>query len=369
MKIGIVTIHRASNYGAVLQAFALKEFLKGLNYEAELVDYRCSSIESMYKDMYGKMFSFKTKVKNTLTWSVQKKRNKKFAGFIEAELGCTEETSCYTTSQLEQCNEHYDIFVSGSDQIWNPFCTGDDKHYFLDFVKDDKKKYSYAASLGSVSEAFKVNETYKNLLNKYQEISVRENKGKDIIKEMTGRDAVVHLDPTFLLEKEVWEAKAKEANVVAKKPYLLIYSLALPKSIQDFAENYAKSNNLEVIYITLNNLFTIKNKKKCKVVTCSPIEFLSYIKQAECVVTNSFHGVAFSIIFNKKFYVEKNANPNHDNSRLENILEYMGLLERFVVNGTVNNKETEIDYSNINEKIANMRNEVIRYFEGIEEAI
>ena len=367
MKVGIITIHRASNYGAVLQAYALREFIKELGYDAELVDYRCASIEEMYTNMFGSMFSLKSKIKNILTWSVQKNRNKKFEYFINNDLNCTDATSCYKKEQLEECNDKYDVFISGSDQIWNPFCTGEDKHYFLDFVKDNKKKYSYAASFGTAKKAFIDHPLYRKLLGMYQCISVREKNGKDVVREMTGKDALVHLDPTFLLNREKWIEKANTIEVKNEKPYVLVYSIAMPKSIQKIAVDYAEKNNMDVRYITLSNLFTVKNSKKT--ITCSPVEFLSYIMHAECVVTNSFHGIAFSIIFNKKFCVEKNANPNHDNSRLENILGCLGLENRFVTNGNIDEINQDIDYTIVNQKISDMRKLSVDYIKNIEKNI
>ena len=365
MRVGIITIHRASNYGAVLQAYALKNFIKELGYDAELIDYRCTSIEEMYTKMFGSMFSLKSKIKNLLTWSVQLERNKKFMDFINKDLNCTEDTSCYRAKQLEECNDQYDVFISGSDQIWNPFCTGEDKHYFLDFVKDNKRKYSYAASFGTAKQNFIENADYRELLEMYQEISVREKNGIDVIKTMTGKDALLHLDPTFLISKEKWIEKAKSVENINRKPYVLVYSIAMPQSIQKIAEEYAQKSNIDIYYITLNNLFAIKNRKKT--ITCSPIEFLNWIMNAECVITNSFHGIAFSIIFNKKFYVEKNANPNHDNSRLENILDCLGLQDRFVVNGSIEELNSNIDYTPVNDKIEKIRKKSVDYIRSIDE--
>ena len=366
MKAGIITIHRASNYGAVLQAYALKEFIKKLGYEVDLIDYRCAAIEDMYRNMFGDMFSFKSKVKNLLTWSIQKERNRKFEVFINKDLCCTEATSCFSQEQLEECNNKYDVFISGSDQIWNPFCTGNDKHYFLDFVRDNKKKYSYAASFGTAKQDFIENSSYKNLLGMYKKISVREYQGQEVVKEMTGKDALVHLDPTFLLDRKEWIEKASSVNVENRRPYVLVYSIAMPKSIEKLALRYAEKNKVDVKYITLSNLFTLKNRKKT--IICSPIEFLNYIMNAECVITNSFHGIAFSIIFNKKFYVEKNANPNHDNSRLENILTCLGLQDRFVSDGIIGQTNQDINYIEVNKKISKMRELSADYIRNINDA-
>lgn len=357
MKTGVLTIHRATNYGAVLQAFALKTYLEKLGVETEIIDYRSKHIEDLYVNMFADYLSVKTKIKNVLTWNEQKERNSAFKSFIEKELGCTDKTSLFSRQDMLGISDKYDCFITGSDQIWNPFCTGNDKTYFLDFISDNKKKYSYAASLGNIKNGFIQSDEYRSLLKNYSELSVREEKGKKAVEEMTQKSASVHLDPTFLLEKEDWNRIIKPVN---KSNYVLVYSLTMPETIERMAREYAKENNKEIVFITLNNLYSKKHKKE--VITCSPEEFVSYFYYADAVFTNSFHGTAFSIIFEKEFFVEKNANPNHDNSRLTNVLDKFGLEDRMVVSTP---QKAEIDYGKVNDRLRAYKEESYSYLKNI----
>lgn len=357
--IGIVTIHRATNYGAVLQAYALKSVLFNMGRDVSIVDYRNSSIEEIYVNPLAKQFSVKTKVKNLLTWDVQKERNKLFAKFVSTKLQCNEETSVYSSMDLNKFNDIYDAIIAGSDQIWNPFCTGNDDFYYLDFV-EKKKRYSYAASLGGVSNKFLQSDCIDKI-KRFNTISVREDVAKEKLSEVIDAEIRVDLDPTFLLTKKQWQDISIKQSIATK--YVLVYSLSMPDSIVSLAEKYARDNGLEVYYVTLNNLFSKYSRRK-NILTCSPEEFLGLIDGAEAVFTNSFHGLAFSIIFEKKFFVEKNQNPHHDNSRLVNVLNKFNLQDR-LINCNSENFDGEINYEEVKMIIKAYRDSSMQYLSEI----
>lgn len=363
-KVGIITFHRAVNYGACLQAYALKETLSNLGVAVEIIDYRSRDVEDIYRQAIRKGAGIKTILKNILTWSVQKKRNQAFLLFLENNVLCKGAKSIYQTEELEALNQKYDIFISGSDQVWSPLCIANDKAYMLDFVRDESKKYSYAASFGVVNEQYMSNEEIKQLLRSYAFHSVREQKGIEILHDMLGesvkKNTAQHVDPTFLLEKDKWTALTHR---VEKDKYVFVYSLSMPNEIIEYAEKIAAVKHLQVKCFTLNNLFAMLHPNK--VITGSPVDFLSYIANAEYVVTNSFHGTAFSIIFNKNFSVIKNVNPNHDNSRLTNVLNMLGLEDRFVAGNEDFHSLKPINYAEINRKVAMMRHESMEYLRRI----
>ena len=359
MKIGILTFHRAVNYGACLQAFALKGFLENKGYEVDIIDYRSNYIEGIYNNPLLKGTRIKTKIKNIITWSAQKKRNQKFKEFVRTYLKCSEENSLYTKDQLKEAEKKYDKIIVGSDQVWNTLCTGNDTVYYLDFIEDNSKKFSYAASFGIVNNEYYELENLKKLLKEFNKISVREKKGADILEKMTGIKAPICLDPTFLMSRKDWINKIDKIN---RKNYVLVYSLSMPKSIVDYAEKLAKQKNMDVIYFTLNNLFSIKEKR---VINGSPMEFLSYFENADYVITNSFHGTAFSLIFNKNFTIFKNANKNHDNSRLENILSLVNLENRMINEGEEKFFEEEINYKIVNDILNKKVDESKKYIDEI----
>ena len=365
-KVGIITFHRAVNYGACLQAYALKETLKEIGADAELIDYRSEDVEDIYFKIIRKNISIKTLVKNIITWPVQKRRNSMFSSFLERYLLQNTPCSIHTTEELKNVADKYDLFISGSDQVWSPLCAANDKTYMLDFVSDSQKKYSYAASFGVVDDKYLSDEKIKQLLDSYAFLSVREQKGIEIIHQMLGKESdkklAQHVDPTFLLPKEKWLALTKP---VEKEKYLFIYSLSMPKEIIDYAEELAEQMGLTIKCFTLNNVYSMMNPKR--VINGSPIDFLSYIAGAEYVVTNSFHGTAFSIIFNKNFSVVKNVNPQHDNSRLTNILRMLGLEKRLSGVDTTAEVIEPIDYDQVNERVKKMQCESREYLRRIAE--
>lgn len=348
MKIGILTFHRAVNYGASLQAYALKKYIEKQKLDVEIVDYRCKYIEDLYNNPFSKGNSFKGKLKNILTWKIQKKRNEKFDIFIKEYLKCEEKTSLFNKNDLKEKEKELDKIIVGSDQVWSTFCTNNDTSYYLDFVENNAKKFSYAASFGIAKEEYSNNESLKKLISDFSGVSVREKVAYDLLKKVNGIESSVCLDPTFLLEKSEWEQLTRTVN---EEKYILVYSLSMPEAIVKYAEKMAKEKNIKVIYFTLNNLFSLK--KQNNVITGSPLDFISYLSNAEYVITNSFHGTAFSLIFNKDFTVLKNANKNHDNSRLENILSIAGTEERMITEGEMIFFDKKINYNIVNKNIKN----------------
>ena len=145
----------------------------------------------------------------------------------------------------------------------------------------------------------------------------------------------------------------KVATNVTEKHYIFVYSLSMPNEVLEFANKLAKSKHEEIVFCTLDNLFAIKNKNNT--VNPSPEEFLGYIKNADYVVTNSFHGTVFSIIFKKVFFVIKNVNPNHDNSRLTNVLSLLGLESQLVDGFFSPDNLEDIDYLNVENKLEAMK--------------
>lgn len=347
MRIGILTFHRAVNYGACLQAYALKRYIENKKLDVQIIDYRSKYIEDLYSNPFSKGTTLKTKIRNCITWNIQKERNNKFNNFISEYLQCNEKTSIFDKSELKKIESSYDKIIVGSDQVWSTLCTSNDTTYYLDFLNDNKKKFSYAASFGIISNDFHKSEKLKSLLSKFTGLSVRENIGYEVIKKMIGRESTLCVDPTFLLKQEDWKTLSMSSGMPSiGEKYILVYSLSMPQSIVDYAEDLSKKMKLKVIYFTLNNLFSLKNKRK--VINGSPIDFINYFANSQYVITNSFHGTAFSLIFNKDFTVFKNSNKKHDNSRLENILSLAGLKDRMINEGEKVFFEGNIDYSKVN---------------------
>lgn len=353
-RIGILTFHRAINYGACLQAYALKKYIKDQGNECDIIDYHCSAIEDFYNRVFLWEDSFKTKIKKVLTWSIQKKRNIRFKQFIEKNLLDAKFGDGYNKNNISETNELYDSFITGSDQVWSPFCTGGDLTYFLDFVKDSIKCNSYAACVGIAGDTFLKSQEVVSNLKRFNHISVREEiaqrKLSSILSDENREGISLDLDPTLLLSGEDWN---KVATNVTEEHYIFVYSLSMPNEVVEFANKLAKSKHEKIIFCTLDNLFAMKNKNNT--VNPSPEEFLGYIKNADYVVTNSFHGTVFSVIFKKVFFVIKNINPNHDNSRLTNVLSLLGLESQLVDGSFSPDNLEDIDYLDVGNKLEAMK--------------
>lgn len=352
MKVGVLTFHRAINYGAALQAYALVNKLNGLGFEAELADYRNLHIEnSFHKFSFSKINAPKKAMSFLKSYGMMKRKKKAFEKFMEL---IPKGKRCDSSSQLEK--EGYDLYITGSDQVWNPDCTEFDKTYFLDFADHDKKA-SYAASFGVASLDEKYSGEVGELIKDYKYIGVREKQGAEIVKAVSGCEATVVLDPTFLLDGESWRRLAKPSRY-GKGKYLLVYMLFNSPSLLDFAEKKAKEENLEIICIGNGRRKNITYAKDI-----GPAEFLDLFARAETVVTNSFHGTAFSINMGKNFYVELHNVKNSRNSRMEDVLNLFGLKDRLIVDGT--GTDETINYVKVNEILAAERKNSVEFIESM----
>lgn len=349
-KVGIITLNDYFNYGNRLQNFALQEILKDLQFETMtiVVDNRIHSLgknkvfltKLRKKSFYDLFNSINYRIKRFCT---QKKygellleREEIFKDFTKRHIS----ESNYTISQV---NLHeiklleYDYFVTGSDQVWNPNYIGKSSLNFLTFAESNKR-IAYAPSFG-VSEIEKQHsDNYKKWLSGINKISVREEDGAKIIKKLTGREAQVLVDPTILLSKERWVSISKPAANKPNKKYLLTYFLGgVPKEYKKQIDELLTKHDLEII-----NLGDIKEEETYKT---GPSEFIDYINSCSMFCTDSFHGVVFSILFEKPFIVYERIGKGRSMfSRIDTILNKFDLKERTADNIDLNDV-FEIDYS------------------------
>lgn len=356
MKLGIVTFHRAANYGAVLQTYALSKYLNDNICKTEVVDYRDNRVDNEYK-LFPKKASIKRIIKDIIYYPIKYKKNNKFEEFRKLKIKTSEQK--YINSNIKDSEKNYNYFIAGSDQVFNYKLTNFDKNYFLDFLKEDNKKISYAASLGMDKIPDDKEKEYKRLLSNFSKISIREEQNKKLIESLTNKEIEVNIDPTFLLSKNNW-------NDLAQKPkeenYILIFVMQRNKSIFEFAEKLSKETNCQIIYIANDYKRIVKGKYKYNL---SPEEWLGYFKYAKYVITNSFHGLAFSIIFEKNFYIELQKEPATANARMNNILQKFKLEDRKVENG--NYTKDKIDWTSTREEIEKEKIKTYEYFKFIKE--
>lgn len=343
-KIGIITIEQVNNYGAELQAFATQRALQQMGHDAEIINY-CYYKDWRFKDtkmsapfipMTGKqkiLYWVKYRLINGLMSTVAPllyprlaRRNKRFVDFHRKNT----KMSRRFMSMPELYAEHmsYDVYVAGSDQVWNPSASSSIEPYFLSFAPSTSKKISYASSFG-VSEISKnLQERYKSLLNNIDNISVREQTGVSLVKQLTGREAPLVLDPTLLLDREQWRDVMKHMSGIPDK-YILVYQLLPSATIPQLALQLGREMECSVLFLA-KRAYGIKAPNGMQVVyDAGPAEFVDLIANAQCVVTNSFHGTAFSVNFGVPFFAVLNPSRK-GNARMTSLLGQVGLEKRIV---------------------------------------
>lgn len=356
-NIGILTFHRAINYGAVLQAVALQKKIESLGTNSELIDY----IDEEFKLEYGLQKSFKTNnpvakailflIKNSL-FLVKKHKFNKFLDSYSVLSKCK-----YTEKNLASSESNYSTFVTGSDQVWNLKLTAGDKNYFLPFVPAEKKR-SYAASFGFTTIPEGQEELYRDLLQDYKLASIREITGCRLFENLTGNSAVQTIDPTFLYNGKQWidlcSLRKKEGK------YILFYSVAKPAKLIKYVEEYAKKHNLKVIEVTsaLKASSPSFSAARC----AGPKDFLELILNAEFVATTSFHATVFSVLFHKDFCSELISGTGARNTRIDSILEMIGQ-ENYLEKDMIELKN--LDWNEVDARLGAKRSEAENYIKSI----
>ncbi len=365
MKIGILTFHRADSYGAVLQAYALQQAVSGLGHDCRIIDYRNPVIDGVAKvrtlrQAASPKDALKIAVNNTLFGRVRAVRHQKFEEFrrqMDLSLPCDR------ASVAHICRD-YDRLITGSDQVFNYHLTGGDHSYLLDFAPAEKR-CAYAPSFGITSVADKHLDTYRTVLGGFAHLSVRERKGAQLVEELTGRqDCPVVLDPTLLVENDLWRAITPKNDLGR---YILVFQLnPVPEAVA-FAQKLADSRGIKLYVMTQSARNALKGKlgRGNYISDAGPLDFLSLIAGAECVVTDSFHGTALSICFSRPFFTCV-AGGSKVGSRLENILQLLGLTHRLL--GPDTDPEAPIDYKSVKEKERELRETSLAFLRQVTQA-
>lgn len=330
-KVATVTFHRAQNFGSVLQTYALQQFVqwvgaaRGEKIEYCVVDVQPRMQAELY-NIYKKGFSITNFIKNSVAFLYCKKlktKQKKFQQFLSEYIHLSKEYK--TVERLYENVPAYDYFISGSDQIWNVRSCDFEDYFYLDFVKS-AKKISYAASFGPLKIDWSQYDAdkYASLLKEYAYISTREEGSAENVLKLTEKQPEIHVDPTLLLDREEWRKIQSKSNYKDGK-YILMYCLEPTKEQLRIVKSISKKLRLPIVITRYNNKNDIVNGF-VKKYDAGPCDFLSLIDNAALVITSSFHGTAFSLIYRKTFYVLHGKTDN----RISDILEKTGLLERSI---------------------------------------
>lgn len=364
MKVGILTFHAAHNYGSMLQNYALQHILKELGYEPETINLRTSTQKELY-DFF--MPSCRMRVKKHIVrklmfypWKKSlEEKQKKFEDFLYKEVQLSPEIGEYKDIKKLPL---YDAYIIGSDQCWNIDADDFDWSYFLDFVPNGVTRLSYAISMGP--NPYASLDAHKQLvgkiaceLEKFKGVSVRDNDTKSVVDQVTNSKikAEIHVDPTLLLTKEDWEKRMNQEKIV-QEPYIFFYNPYWIDDVFEQANEFGKITGLRVVVSLPNVIGLVRYPQFKNVFAVGPWEFLNLVKNATYVVGRSFHLIAFSIIFQKKFV----AIDGMGDSRIRQLLIATNLEQCASHAGSIRDVVSKIEEIDFSESFSWLNAEYIR---------
>lgn len=369
MKIGIITVQRAPNFGAQLQCYALYSYLRGQGHDVEIIDllrpFHSAYIKSKkYKPVQTlpirKIFSkwIRPKIKRLLSSDFRKnlEKERSFLQMHQSEFLRLNEKFALFENKMKYSRAYksiddlydnppnYDVYITGSDQLWNPsqpYCV---EPYFLTFVKNGGIKMSYATSIGVSKLPRTMIQQYVGWLKTYKKISVREQTAVKILSNEGLDNIERNIDPTFLVSSQEWKQLAIPPKI---DNYLFYFTLSQRVDLLQAALDIAKTNNLKLVYRKKTNRMEMDDPDVIGLIDISPEEWLGLILHASYVITDSFHGTAFSIIYRKDF---SSIIPNESKrgSRISDMLDLFGLNKRLISEEMPMKALCNIDYTNVN---------------------
>lgn len=360
MKVFVVTFY-GNNYGSSLQAFALQSQLRECGYDSYLVSYPVYHSNVKFSPLKKlKLFlkpepnySLLNKIRRKIEINVYKEKNRKIDEFITRRNKIITYDEC-----LKMLDAESSILLSGSDQVWSVLNGPIPDFYLCNFGSKSVRRMSYAASIGLSSLSKTQKEYYKNALKDFNVVSFREKHAYEILGPVLEKDVRVDVDPTLLYSKEFWDQYCSTKMVSEK--YIFVYMLRPDKELIKTARLLARSMKCKIIYMGQYNYhyYGIQTLN-----TAGVEDFISCIKYAEAVLTNSFHGTVFSILYGKKFANKRIASTS---SRAENLLKLIGLEDHLIDSCNNYSKAFEVyDVESVWRRIDSMRLESISYLKNI----
>lgn len=320
-KVGIITMHKVINYGSALQAYALQHVIKKMGHDVEIIDY-------IYPNEYHRQFAQKRSalrrlisyIIDLLKGSPRQKRVKAFEEFYKENLKLSRTYN--SKEELHNDPPKYDVYMTGSDQVWNPRSIHEDTSFMLSFT-DSPNKVAFSASIakGEIPEQYK--KLYTSELRKYKHIYMREKRGAELVESLIGYKPEVVLDPTMLLTGDEWREFAKKSNIDIKQPYILVYVLGYSFNvypyIYDLIIHVQERLDMQLIVLNMNKQYAQILSNKKIIDNANVYDFVKLFANASMVITDSFHGTAFSLSLNVPFYSVVNNIENAD-SRISDLL-------------------------------------------------
>ncbi len=366
-QIGIITHYYGSeNYGGVLQSYALCQFLRNQGFDAEQIQYdknKDVSIKRRIGKFYRYALSIPRRIKQKDIYREIKAREAEFAMFRDKQICHSKEV--FTQNSLHKLAKQYQLYITGSDQVWHPNAVCD--AYLLDFGVDGVKKMSYAASVAKDTLSVEELKRYKRAFADFIAISVREKSAIELLQPIAPVEIQWVVDPVFLLRREEWNPLI--GNKCDSERYALCYFLGNGTKERELAKEYAKRKNLELKVMPFLNGEVNSNDfgyGEEMIINASPKEFVRLIHNAAIVFTDSFHATAFSLLFEKQFYVFERSFQSSMGSRIESLTDLFGVQEHYC--NTLNKMTSKyidnaasIDYSKSFIAFEKMREKSVEY--------
>ena len=375
-KIGLAVCYDTKNYGSQLQVLATLKKIEELGFETEIIRYKKKISPTFIVQTLPRLFNIpfiqakinSKKKRNRIDKHDQlrddvKKRNDRFNKFVTDYFTNLSEQYNGWESLVRKSNQNYDTFLCGSDQLWLPHNLGS-HFYTLEFANDDKKKVAYATSFGVSEIPNNLKKGYKKFLNRFQFLSTREIAGQEIIKELTGKNAKVVYDPTLLFNSEQWMKILPEEKVISEK-YIFCYFLGDNNEHRNQAEILSQKTGYKIVTIPFLDNFVERDLTfgDYKMFDIDTKDFVNLIRNAEYVLTDSFHGSIFSILNHKKFitFNRYTSGKGSRNSRIDSLCHLLNLNDRRFEKNILDNIFNDIDYDNVEIKLNELRNASISY--------
>lgn len=374
-RIGIIThYHMSKNYGGNLQAYAMVSFLNKRGYEAEQISYFMDEPQainvSFIARLKHKAHKIKQKIKGVFNEIEDKKHNilkRQAKASKDFNQNIPHSQAVYDDLSITNCIEDYDCFITGSDQVWNLDCYH--SPYFLDFVPPTKIKLSYAASLAKDFLTESQKDIFRKSLSDYKAVSVREKNAEKLLKGILPVEIQTVVDPTLLLTREEWDEVCSDCMMEEK--YVFCYFLGENREERKLAEQFARLHHLKVVAIPHIGGIKWMDRKfgDLRLYDVSPQQFISLIKHAEYVFTDSFHAVVFSNIYQKQYFVFNRNKKGAMASRIVDITQLFHQEERFCADKERETIEyltslSNIDYTKNNDDFERLKEQSISYLEN-----
>lgn len=329
-SVGIITMHRPISFGSSLQAYALQKKILDLGFDCEIIDYQYPNQlhvtkRNPFKVIARGLVHYLLNLFMGMPCLIERYR---FKVFRENYLKLSK---YYKDSKsLVENPPAYDIYCTGSDQVWNTNFTKKDTSFLLSFVKD-VKKISYASSFAVDYVVKECLQDFRNYLSKYDNISVREKSGVELVKRLTGKDATLVCDPTMLLTTDEWFPLAEKSKIHINKRYILVFILTYSYNpypeVNHIIDTVQQNLGLHLVVLS-GNKHDYLRKNATVIKNAGPLEFLYLFEHASYIITSSFHGVAFSANFKKPFIAV--VDKNNKDSRLLSFLDTIGMLNHAI---------------------------------------